>query len=258
MKKKSCLYFIFLCFMMIQCSTGQTPGSFQKKLFMGSAGDTLPYRIFIPPKAPAGKVPLVIFLHGSGERGKDNEKQLRNGVMQFIADRNQKKYPCYVVVPQCPEGKRWVETDFRLPYSRQPEKISLPLRLVKQLTDSLVEFLPVDPSRIYITGLSMGGFGTWDLITRFPDYYAAAVPVCGGGDDSLAFKLTAVPVWAFHGLLDDVVMPSRTENMVNGIRKSGGTPRCTLYPDLGHACWEETYADPELFQWLFSRKKEQP
>lgn len=239
------------------CSKAQQSKGVQKNVFLFRK-DSLRYQLFIPIQSEKIKLPLVVFLHGSGERGNDNEKQLKNGVRNFVSVENQKKFPCFVLAPQCPLGQRWVEVDFRQPYNRQPAEISQPLGLVKELIDSLINHSSVDRQRIYITGLSMGGFGTWDLIERYPGFFAAAVPVCGGGDELLAPKLVQIPIWAFHGKLDDVVNPARSENMIKAIQKAGGNPRYTGYPDLGHACWEETYSNPELFKWLFQQKTQLP
>jgi len=243
----------YLAIIMVSCSEAQQLQVFQKHNYINSLNDSLPYRFFIPDHSGELKLPLILFLHGSGERGSDNEKQVSNGVINFVTTENQKNHPSFVVVPQCPANARWVDVDFRQPFSRQPAEISKPLGMVMALIDSLADQYPVDKQRIYITGLSMGGFGTWDLIERYPAYFAAAVPVCGGGDELLASRLVKIPIWAFHGKQDNVVMPSRSENMINAIRKAGGQPLYTAYPDLGHACWEETYSDPELFQWLFKQ-----
>lgn len=239
------------------CSRVQQSNGFQKNIFI-IRNDSLLYQFYTPFQSEKINRPLVIFLHGAGERGNDNEKQLRNGVRNFVSPENQKKYPCFVLAPQCPIGQRWVEVDFHQPYNRQPAEISKPLRLLMELIDSLINHCPVDRQRIYVTGLSMGGFGTWDLIERYPAFFAAAVPVCGGGDELLANKLIKVPIWAFHGKLDEVVTPARSENMIKAIQNAGGHPLYTGYPDMGHACWEETYSDPVLFKWLFHQKMQLP
>lgn len=243
----------YFALLMGSWSEAQQVQGFHECLFVNALNDTLPYQFFIPNSPGESKLPLVLFLHGSGERGSDNKKQLTNGVYNFVSSGNQEKYPCFVVVPQCPENNRWVEVDFRKPYHKQSDRISKPLGMALDLIDSLANHYAVDKQRIYVTGLSMGGFGTWDLIERYPAYFAAAIPVCGGGDELLAGRLVNIPIWAFHGKKDNVVMPSRSENMIHAIRKAGGQPRCTIYPDLGHACWNETYSDPELFEWLFTQ-----
>lgn len=237
-------------------STGikaQIPGDqvFGKYIFASATGGSLPYRLFRPVLQGNKTYPLVVFLHGSGERGNDNEKQLWNGVRNFTLPGNQKKYPCFVLAPQCPERERWVEVDFRAAAHHQPDSISAPLQNVMYLILELSGKEPIDPKRIYITGLSMGGFGTWDLICRYPSFFAAAVPVCGGGDTSRAPHLSNTPVWAFHGAKDDVVLPALSSDMILAIRKAGGHPKLTLYPDANHNSWDAAYSEKKMFRWLF-------
>ncbi len=201
------------------------------------------------------KYPLILFLHGAGERGNDNKLQLTHIDKVFCTDEFREKYPCFIIIPQCPEENRWVEVDWNLPSHIQPEKMSSPMKLTVSLLYSTMMHYNIDTQRIYVLGLSMGGYGTWDLITRFPYLFAAAVPVCGGGDETKASKIVDVPVWAFHGAIDKVVPVERTRNMINAIKQNGGTPKYTEYPDLGHLCWNEAFATDELWQWLFSQSK---
>ena len=115
--------------------------------------------------------------------------------------------------------------------------------------------LPVDPQRVYLTGMSMGGYGTWDLVARRPDLFAAAVVVCGGADESTAVKIKHIPVWVFHGAKDTAVKPARSRRMVAALEKAGGKPRYTEYAEVGHHSWENAYGDAELFQWLFAQRR---
>ena len=136
-----------------------------------------------------------------------------------------------------------------------PEAPSVPLMLTFELIDKLAAKLPVDKRRLYITGLSMGGFGTWDAIARRPRYFAAAMPICGGGDTAQAAKLKSLPLWAFHGDHDGTVLPRRTTDMIAAIRQAGGRPKMTLYPGVNHDSWSRTYADPAVLDWLFAQKR---
>ncbi|MBN2780677.1 MAG: prolyl oligopeptidase family serine peptidase, partial [Candidatus Marinimicrobia bacterium] len=130
------------------------------------------------------------------------------------------------------------------------------LSLVTELLGALQKELPVDPRRLYVTGLSMGGYGTWDLISRMPEMFAAAAPVCGGGDEKQASRLTELPVWVFHGADDTTVPPQRSRNMVDAIRAAGGKKiRYTEYPGVGHGSWKPAYADPKLMKWMFRQRK---
>jgi predicted peptidase len=230
--------------------------AYSKQEFTGTGGQTLPYRLLKPETIEAGReYPLVLFLHGAGERGTDNSLQLVHGAKTFAAAENRQKHPCFVVCPQCPLKRRWVEVDWNLPSHTMPAKPSVPLGLVFELLDKLTAELPVDKARIYITGLSMGGFGTWDAISRRPDSFAAAVPVCGGGDVAQAPKLVKLPIWAFHGDKDPVVKPSRTRDMIEAIRKAGGEPRMTMYRSVQHDSWNRAYSEPAMLEWLFAQKK---
>ena len=232
------------------------PEAYKFNTYKAADGLKLPYRMLSPKKIVKGKTyPLVLFLHGAGERGTDNDKQLVHGCGEFAKPNNRQKYPCFVVAPQCPDGKRWVEVDWNLPSHTMPEKPSVSLKAALELVEKLAAELPVDKSRIYITGISMGGFGTWDAIQRRPELFAAAIPVCGGGDVAQAPKLKDMPIWAFHGDKDSVVMPRRTKDMVEAIAKAGGSATLSLYPGVDHNSWTATYSNPQVLAWLFEQKK---
>lgn len=237
----------------------QDDSIFTKNVFINTTGDTLLYRFLKPMINECDdtltKYPLVIFLHGAGERGNDNELQITQGVNVFSQPEMMKKFPCYLIAPQCPEGKRWVEVDWDLPSHKLPAQISISLKLTMQLVDKIISNKQIDKNRIYITGLSMGGFGTWDLISRYPDFFAAAVPVCGGGDEHYSKEIKDVPIWAFHGAKDKLVTVNRSRNMIKSIKNSGGTPKYTEYQNLGHLCWGKAYSEPELLKWIFSQSK---
>ena len=202
------------CFFILLCGLKALPAyaqlsRFSREKYVGEKGDTLNYRMLFPDADPLRKYPLVIFLHGSGERGNDNEAQLKWGVMNFATDQNMTLHPAIVIAPQCPEPMSWSNVkrgkdndDIAL----QPEP-SKPMALVIGLIRRLIKTMPVDTNRIYITGLSMGGLGTYDAIERYPDLFAAAVPVCGGGDTSLAASIAHIPIWIFHGAEDPAVKP---------------------------------------------------
>jgi predicted peptidase len=229
---------------------------YEAKKYTNAKGDALPYRLLKPERVESGKsYPLVLFLHGAGERGVDNAAQLIHGAGQFATPENRRKYPCFVVAPQCPDDRRWVEVDWALPSHTMPKTPSVPMELALELVDRLAGELPIDKNRLYITGLSMGGYGTWDAIQRRPDFFAAAVPICGGGDTAEALKLTKMAIWAFHGDRDSVVPAHRTSEMIEAIRRAGGSPKMTLYPNVDHDSWVATYADPAMMAWLFAQKK---
>lgn len=219
----------------------------------------LPYRLMSPPNATNGKrYPLVLFLHGAGERGNDNEKQLLHGASEFAKRR--KDHPAFVLFPQCPSGKRWVESDWSLPSGRDefPTEPSPTMAATLALVDSLVSELPIDPERLYVTGLSMGGQGTWFAAVAPPKRFAAMLEVCGGGDPSWAERYQGIPVWALHGQADNVVPISRAREMVVALTHAGHAPelRYVEYPGVGHNSWSPTYARDDVYRWLFSQRKQ--
>jgi predicted peptidase len=219
-------------------------------------GKTLPYRLFKPAKATAdARLPLVLFLHGAGERGDDNQAQLKHGVWSFVRPESQERFPAFVVAPQCAANDKWADVNWGAPSHTMAERPAESMRLVMDLVPALLKEFPVDPKRLYVTGLSMGGYGTWDLVMRQPAVWAAAVPVCGGADDSRAASVAKLPVWVFHGGNDGVVKTVRSRNIVEALKQAGGTPKYTEYPGVGHDSWNPAYAEPELLPWLFAQKR---
>ena len=171
--------------------------------------------------------------------------------MHFASTMNRKIFPCYIIAPQCPPGCKWVDVDWKLPSHVIPKQPSVYLARTMLLVDSLVKNLNIDPDRIYITGISMGGFGVWDAISHWPDKFAAAVPVCGGGDTAKAAVVKDIPIWDFHGDQDNVVMTSRSRDMIAAIKKAGGNPKYTEYTGTGHNAWDKAYSEKELYSLAF-------
>jgi predicted peptidase len=228
---------------------------FEKLIFI-SGKDTLRYRLVKPENPESGKkYPLVLFFHGAAQRGNDNESQLADVPHLLTDSAARKNHPCYILIPQCPLEQQWVNVNWHDKAEMMPETISLSENLSLKLLDSLQKKLSIDSSRLYLVGLSMGGFAVWDLISRYPEKFAVAVPVCGGGDEKQAGKLIHIPIWAFHGKLDDIVMVSRSVNMVNAINSKGGNAKLTIYPTLKHDSWNTAFRDLELFDWLFIQHK---
>ena len=179
--------------------------------------------------------PLMVFLHGVGERGENLELVKKHGPPKLIAAG--KEFPMIVVSPQCPKTQWW-----------QPVELNA-------LLDEIIEKYKVDEDRVYITGLSMGGFGTWSLAAYASHRLAAIAPICGGGEAYRTKEFAKLPVWAFHGGRDFVVPVERSESMVAGLKKNGGDPKLTIYPDAGHDSWTETYDNAELYTWLLQQKR---
>ena len=225
--------------------------------FGNSQGDTLLYRMLFPDANPRAKYPLVIFLHGSGERGKDNEAQLKWGAMQFATDQFMFQHPSIVIAPQCPEGQQWSNfkrstNSTEITLNPNPSK---PMELLLGLIKEAIKKMPIDPNRIYITGLSMGGFGVFDALSREPELFAAAVPVCGGGDTSKVNSFSKIPIWMFHGAQDGAVNPQLSMNMATALFKAGANPGLTMYPTVGHFSWLGAYVDQPMIEWLYSQHK---
>jgi predicted peptidase len=249
------LLLILFCLGFISSGYAQ-PSLFSYEKFINEKGDTLKYRQLFPDADTIRKFPLVIFLHGSGERGSDNEAQLKWGVTNFASDENMKLHPCFVIAPQCPANSGWSNFSTNKNSLNSLQKSpSKPMELLMALIHDFVKKFRVDTNRIYITGLSMGGFGTFDAIERYPDLFAAAVPVCGGGDVSLAASIKHIPIWIFHGAEDPAVDPAFSLNMIEALTKAGAHPGYTQYPEVGHFSWIAAYSDPMMIEWLFRQHK---
>ena len=228
---------------------------FQAKIFRAENGKTIPYRLYLPEKLdPSKKYPLVLFFHGAGERGTNNTSQLRWGLKPLYTYLKSHHVEAIVLAPQCPTQQQWVDTPWSEPSHTMPEQPTEALSLSIELLKSTIEKLPVDTNRIYVTGLSMGGFGAWDIVQRLPEMFAAAMPVCGGGDTAQARQFKNVPVWAFHGSKDTVVMPKRSRDMVKAINAAGGHAKLTEFP-VGHDSWKPAYREKEHWDWLFEQRK---
>jgi len=229
---------------------------FEAKEWKADDGTTVLYRWSAPGSPEAGKkYPLVMFLHGSGERGTDNKAHLKHGVSDILKQAEALKEPCFLIAPQCPpELFWWKEThqkNSRLKGGNESKYMSAVLALV----DHAIKEHPVDAKRFYVTGLSMGGFATWDLLAAAPDRIAAAIPICGGGDAKNVDPFKDVPIWAFHGEKDNIVAVSATREMIAALEAAGGKPKATFYPEFGHDSWTATYRNPEVIRWLFSQRK---
>lgn len=223
----------------------------------------LPYRLLQPKDFDqTKKYPLLLFLHGAGERGNDNQKQLVHGGNLFLNAVQSDQYPSLMVFPQCPKEDYWSNADIK----RSEGKIDIvfkqggeptdALEAVIALLDSMVQLPFVDKDRIYVGGLSMGGMGTFELCYRRPDLFAAAFPICGGGHpESVKRYANKFPIWIFHGEEDSIVPAEFSKIMVNALEKEGAKPKFTLYPGVNHNSWDNAFAEPDLLEWIFSQNK---
>jgi predicted peptidase len=183
----------------------------------------------------ANRWPLLIFLHGASERGGPLDNVKRTGLPRLIEEGAD--YPFIIISPHCPPDEWWN------------------LAAVEELIGQVAREYRVDPGRIYLTGLSMGGFGVWALAERHPERYAAVIPICGGGELTRPAALRDLPIWAFHGAEDLTVPPAASQKLVDAVNAAGGRARLTLYPGIGHDSWSATYANPEIYEWLLAQHR---
>lgn len=250
--------FILLCISV----KAQDLNLYEKHLFIKD-GDTLPYRLLLPANYdPGKKYPLVLFLHGAGERGNDNEKQLIHGAKLFLTDEAKSKFPAIVVFPQCASNSYWSNVAFKsLPDGGRDfifttgNEATTPMKLAQELLKDLMKKYPVIKRQVYVTGLSMGGMGTFEIVARNPKLFAAAMPICGGGAPASAKKLKKTEWWVFHGAKDVVVPLKYSEEMVEALKKVKAPVRFTVYPEANHNSWDPAFAEPDFLSWLFSKKK---
>ena len=221
----------------------------------------MPYRLCVPVGYNTNQTyPIVLFLHGAGERGTDNNSQLtaNRGATLWAETTTQNTYPCFVLAPQCASNKQWVNTPWgNGSYKQDNIPISDQLSMVVDILDSLQREFKINPSKLYITGLSMGGYGTWDIITRFPTKFAAAIPICGAGDPSKASLIGTLPIRAFASSDDPTVPVAGSRDMVNAINALGSNDRTefyTEYTDQGHLSWTNAYNTSNLVSWLITSK----
>ena len=232
---------------------------YEKRLLIEN-NDTLPYRLLLPEGYnDTKKYPLVIFLHGSGEKGNDNEKQLTHGTKLFLD--NRKDFPAIIVFPQCNANSYWSNVnivgsgkDRAFEFSDGGEPTA-PMQLLMQLVKKLPHQYKIKKRQVYVMGLSMGGMGTFELVNRMPKTFAAAIPICGGANTNTAKNLKITNWWVFHGGKDDVVLPRYSEAMVAAMKQNKVNVKFTLFPEANHNSWDATFATPGLLNWMFSQKR---
>jgi predicted peptidase len=245
---------------------GQVNTEFQEKAYIHGQ-DTLPYRILYPQNFDQSKkYPLIVFLHGAGERGKDNQKQLTHGGALFTGEKNRKQFPAIVIFPQCSLNDFWARTRIVKPMTDSTPfvfeyLVDVPmntgLNMVSMLLDSIASATNINNKQIYIGGLSMGGMGTFELLWRKPGFFAAAFPICGGGNPVKASTYAAgFPIWIFHGDKDPVVDVNDSRKMVTALKNGNANVKYTEYPGVKHDSWNNAFAEPELLPWLFSKARQ--
>ncbi|MGN6400738.1 MAG: dienelactone hydrolase family protein [Flavisolibacter sp.] len=259
--KKIFFPLLFLC--ISTAMKAQDTSLYERHLYI-EKGDTLPYRLLLPKDYDASKkYPLILFLHGSGERGNDNELQLVHGADLFLRDSIRNNYKAIVVFPQCSLNGYWsnvkIVTDsiqktrvFNFQSEGEP---TVAMKLLLSLLNQLPKKYKLDKERIYVGGLSMGGMGTFEIVHRKPKLFAAAFPICGGANAAIADDLKNTAWWIFHGLKDNVVDPVYSKVMAAALKGEGADVKLTLYPDANHNSWDSAFAEKDLMTWLFSKNK---
>ncbi len=229
--KRACL--------LLSCLGSLVPALAQQQEHTFEIRRSLDYLLYLPPGYQDGeKLPMIVFLHGAGERGDDLARVKSHGPPKRVE--SDPGFEFIVLSPQCPAGQRWQTADV--------------IELVEHIRDTR----KVDPDRIYLTGLSMGGYGTWDVAVRYPRHFAAIAPICGGGNPRFARRIRDLPAWVFHGAKDQVVPLSQSQEMVEALREAGGDPKFTIYPEAGHDSWTEAYAGRALYDWFLQHRRSVP
>ena len=241
----------------------QTNSAFDRGSFI-SKKDTLPYRILFPKKFdPNQKYPLIIVLHGAGERGNDNDAQIKYGPKLFLNDTIRQNYPAIVVFPQCPTNTYWANvkvdtgaTGKRMFHFQEGGEPTRAMTMLLGLVDQMLDKPFISKKQVYTGGLSMGGMGTFEILRRKPNTFAAAFTICGGDNTNNVKKYAKkVPLWIFHGLKDSVVPFDHSQVVVDALKAAGADPKFTIYPNDDHNSWDDAFAEPQLIPWLFSHSK---
>jgi predicted peptidase len=256
------LVFLFLVLLSSSVSKAQSLNLYLKKWLIEDH-DTLPYRLLLPKDFnPSKAYPLILFLHGAGERGNDNEKQMIHGSGLFLKNDIRDQFPAIVVFPQCAENSYWSNVKFitndsgkrKFEFQKEGE-LTKAMDLVQKLMKQLLQEYRIEKKQIYVGGLSMGGMGTFEIVRRNPKMFAAAFPICGGANPATAKKLKKTAWWVFHGAKDNVVPPEYSEQIVAALMKQKASVKFTLYPDANHNSWDVAFAEKDLIPWLFRHKK---
>ena len=258
---KKIIFLLLLAVASFNLGLSQDKDLFEKQLFI-SGDDTLLCRILSPLNFETGKkYPIVLFLHGAGERGDDNEAQLNWGADMFLDSTIRAKYPAIVIFPQCPTNSKWSEynktskTDSTGYEWAADQPMLKPLKLVSDFIDTLMGSKEIDKNRIYIGGLSMGGFGTLELLWRKPGVFAAAFPICGSGNpEKISLYQDHLPIWLFHGDKDPVIPVSNSRLLYGILKQTTAKVKYSEYPNVGHDSWKNAFQEPKLLPWLFTQR----
>ena len=250
---------MFIFILNFNSAAGQDLSLYKKDIVTSKNGN-LPYRVLLPKDYnPNVKYPLILFLHGAGERGNDNKAQLTHGAKLFLKESVRRDYPAVVVFPQCAAEESWSNYEYSrvdgqsdLKYSETVDKIKHQV-LLKSLIKKLQKDFNLDTNRLYVGGLSMGGMGTFDMVKANPKMFAAAFAICGGANPKIAKRISRPSWWIFHGDADDVVPVKYSQHIYDALKEINADVKLTIYPGVKHDSWTNAFAEPDLLKWLFSQ-----
>ena len=253
--------FILLMITSVISTKAQDTNLYKPEKFIRGT-DTLLYRILMPENFDKTKTyPVLLFLHGAGERGNDNQAQLIHGGKLFLRPEVRANYPAIVIFPQCPEDSYWSNVKSSILNGKRNfefekgGKPTLAMKMVMSLMEQVKDLPYTDNKRIYAGGLSMGGMGTFEILRRMRGEFAAAFAVCGGDNPENVRKYKNIPLWIFHGAKDDVVPPENSQIIADALKAKKADVKFTMYPEANHNSWDQAFAEPELLSWLFSHKR---
>ena len=253
--------FILLIITSVISTKAQDTNLYKPEKFIQGT-DTLLYRILMPENFDKTKTyPVLLFLHGAGERGNDNQAQLVHGGKLFLRPEVRANYPAIVIFPQCPEDSYWSNVKSSMVNGKRNfefekgGKPTLAMKMVMSLMEQVKDLPYTDNKRIYAGGLSMGGMGTFEILRRMRGEFAAAFAVCGGDNPENVRKYKNIPLWIFHGAKDDVVPPENSQIIADALKAKKADVKFTMYPEANHNSWDQAFAEPELISWLFSHKR---
>ncbi|MCK5674187.1 MAG: prolyl oligopeptidase family serine peptidase [Spirochaetales bacterium] len=252
-------YIFILIFALTLSSFLSAAGSYEAMSYENKDGEKLNYRLHLPEilldNNDLKSYPLILFFHGSGGRGSDNILPVLGSPKDILKITEKFQVPVIIVVPQCPLKFQWSDIPPNADLNRMKKNPTLPMKLTIEMLEEIIAEYPVDLDRIYAVGFSMGGYAVWEILQRFPDKFAAGIPVCGAGDEELTDLIKDIPIWAFHGEDDTVVSPKHSRTMINALIKSGGDPLYTEYENTGHNSWSRTFSNEEVILWLLDQSR---
>ncbi len=258
---RSCWYILVAFLFVFAPLRAQDYEAYEKKWFT-QGGNSMPYRLLLPKNFNASqKYPLILVLHGSGERGNDNEKQLTHGAALFLKDSIREQFPAIVVFPQCAAESSWARIEVAGEWGNRTftffkkAEPTADMLLLEGLIKEIRETYAIKRNQMYVGGLSMGGMGTFELVNRNPGMFSAAFPICGGANPKIAKRLNGVDWWVFHGGADKVVPATYSTQMVEALRDKRAKVKYSLYPAVQHNSWDYAFKEPDLLPWLFTKSR---